>query len=182
MKYIYSRVSTSDQNVQQQSSYLAERYEHDAIVEEVFTGTTTERPKFTKLIQQLKRDDTLIVYHVSRLGRNTSEVLQTAELLKNKGVSVYVDQLQGLEITQGVGKLLFTLLSGLAELEREQMLERQRIGINRAKSEGRYKGRKPVDNEIIDSARKLIASGVTKEKAAKQLGIGVATLYRRLKE
>ncbi len=182
MKYIYSRVSTSDQNVRQQSSYLAERYEHDAIVEEVFTGTTTERPKYTKLIRQLKRDDTLIVYHVSRLGRNTSEVLQTAELLKNKGVSVYVDQLQGMEITQGVGKLLFTLLSGLAELEREQMLERQRIGINRAKSEGRYKGRKPVDNEIIDSARKLIASGVTKEKAAKQLGIGVATLYRRLKE
>ncbi len=182
MKYIYSRVSTSDQNVQQQSEFLAQRYEHDAVVEEVFTGTTTDRPKFTKLIQQLNRGDTLIVYHVSRLGRNTSEVLQTAEQLKDRGVSVYVDQLQGMEITQGVGKLLFTLLSGLAELEREQMLERQRIGINRAKTEGRYKGRKPVDSEIIESAKKLIASGVTKEKAAKQLGIGVATLYRRLKD
>ena len=73
------------------------------------------------------------------------------------------------------------MLSGLAELEREQMLERQRIGINRAKEEGKYKGRKPVDDDIIESARTLIAAGMSKEKVAQQLGVGVATLYRRLK-
>ena len=129
----------------------------------------------------MKSGDTLIVYHVSRLGRKTSEVLETVELLQDKGVSVFVDQLQGIDITSGVGKLLFTMLSGLAELEREQMLERQRIGINRAKSEGKYKGRKPVDDELIESARTLIAAGMTKEKVAQQLGVGVATLYRRLK-
>ncbi len=72
------------------------------------------------------------------------------------------------------------MLSGLAELEREQMLERQRIGINRAKLEGKHKGRKPVDDEVIDSARTLVAAGMSKEKVAKQLGVGVATLYRRL--
>ena len=129
----------------------------------------------------MKSGDTLIVYHVSRLGRKTSEVLETVELLQEKGVSVFVDQLQGIDITSGVGKLLFTMLSGLAELEREQMLERQRIGINRAKEEGKYKGRKPVDDDIIESARTLIAAGMSKEKVAQQLGVGVATLYRRLK-
>jgi DNA invertase Pin-like site-specific DNA recombinase len=180
MKYIYARVSTEEQDVQQQADYLSDKYDHDCVITESFTGTTTDRLKFQSLLSELKRGDTLIVYHVSRLGRKTSEVLDTVELLQEKGVSVFVDQLQGIDITSGVGKLLFTMLSGLAELEREQMLERQRIGINRAKKEGKYKGRKPVDDDILNSARTLIESGITKDKVAKQLGIGVATLYRRL--
>lgn len=180
MKYIYARVSTEEQNVQQQSQYLASKYDHDAIVEEFFTGTTTERPKFTELLGTLTSGDTLIVYHVSRLGRKTSEVLEVVERLQKRKVSVIVDQLQGIDVTSGVGKLLFTMLSGLAELEREQMLERQRIGINRAKAEGKYKGRKAIDDDIIESARVLIAAGKTKKEVAKQLGIGEATLYRRL--
>jgi DNA invertase Pin-like site-specific DNA recombinase len=180
MKYIYSRVSTDEQNVKQQSAYLADKYEHDAIIEEVFTGKTTERPKFNELLKALKQNDTLIVFHVSRLGRKTSEVLEVVEKLQQLDVSVIVDQLQGIDITSGVGKLMFTMLSGLAELEREQMLERQRIGINRAKAEGKYNGRKPVDSDIIESAKVLLLSGRTKKDVAKQLGIGEATLYRYL--
>jgi DNA invertase Pin-like site-specific DNA recombinase len=180
MKYIYSRVSTEEQNTEQQAQYLADKYEYDAIVTETFTGTTTDRPKFQELLKKLETGDTLIVYHVSRLGRKTSEVLETVETLQERGVAVFVDQLNGIDIASGVGKLLFTMLSGLAELEREMMLERQRIGINRAKAEGKFKGRKPIDDSIIQSARVLVDSGMTKEAVAKQLGIGVATLYRRL--
>jgi DNA invertase Pin-like site-specific DNA recombinase len=116
MIYIYSRVSTAEQNIKQQSEFLANKYSHDAIVEEVFTGTTTERPKFNELLKSIKKKDTLIVYHVSRLGRKTSEVLEVVEKLQDLDVSVIVDQLQGIDITSGVGKLLFTMLSGLAEL------------------------------------------------------------------
>ena len=107
MRYIYARVSSESQNVQQQAEYLTQKYDHDAVVTESFTGTTTERPKFRELISKLGRDDVLIVYHVSRLGRNSSEVLETVESLKNKGVRVYVDQLQGIDITSGVGKSIF---------------------------------------------------------------------------
>ena len=85
----------------------------------MFTGTTTERPKFDKLLNSLKSKDTLIVYHVSRLGRKTSEVLAVVERLQQLEVAVVVGQLQGIDIASGVGKLLFTMLSGLAELERE---------------------------------------------------------------
>ncbi len=181
MRYIYARVSANEQNVQQQADYLASRYEHDAIVCETFKGTTTDRPKFSKLIDQLVTGDALIVYHVSRLGRKTSEVLKTVEELQEKQVAVFVDQLQGVDITSGVGKMLFTMLSGLAELEREQMLERQRIGINRAKAEGKYKGRQPVSDDVIASAKLLVDSGMPKQKVADQLGVGVATLYRYIK-
>ncbi len=180
MRYIYCRVSTGEQNIEQQVNYLQERYEHDAVVCETFTGTTTDRPKFNELLAKLESGDTLVVFHVSRLGRKTSEVLETVEKLQRKQVAVLVDQLQGIDITSGVGKMMFIMLSGLAELEREQMLERQRIGINRAKTEGKYKGRKPVDDDLIESAKLLLESGMTKQKVADQLGIGVATLYRKL--
>jgi DNA invertase Pin-like site-specific DNA recombinase len=181
MRYIYCRVSTSEQNIEQQVDYLKERYEYDAVVCETFTGTTTDRPKFNELLTKLESGDTLIVFHVSRLGRKTSEVLETVEKLQRKQVAVFVDQLQGIDITSGIGKMLFTMLSGLAELEREQMLERQRIGINRAKAEGKYKGRNPVNDDLIKSAKVLLESGMTKQRVADQLGIGVATLYRKLK-
>lgn len=181
MRYIYARVSTEDQNVTQQVEYLADRYPHDAVVSETFSGTTTERPKFKELLTKLERGDRVIVYHVSRLGRKTSEVLETVEYLQGQGVSIIVDQLQGVDIASGVGKLMFTMLSGLAELEREQMLERQRIGIERAKKEGKYQGRKRIDPDKIDMAKTLVAAGNTRQQVADSLGIGVATLYRYLK-
>jgi DNA invertase Pin-like site-specific DNA recombinase len=182
MRYIYARVSTEDQNVKQQADYLADKYEHDSVVQEKFTGTTTDRPKFQQLLKQLKHGDALIVYHVSRLGRKTSEVLEVVEQLQDRGVEVYVDQLQGIDITSGVGKLLFTMLSGLAELEKEQLLERQRIGINRAKAEGKYKGRKQVDREILKAVDALREQGYSVSKACKAVGVGEATYYRSLKE
>jgi putative DNA-invertase from lambdoid prophage Rac len=181
MRYIYARVSTEEQNVKQQADYLADKYEHDSVVQEKFTGTTTDRPKLQKLLKKLNSGDALIVYHVSRLGRKTSEVLEVVEQLQEKGVEVYVDQLQGIDITSGVGKLMFTMLSGLAELEKEQLLERQRIGINRAKAEGKYKGRKQVDNEMLKAVDALREQGYSVAKACKTIGVGEATYYRSRK-
>src|SRR5690606_10628592 len=128
--FAYARVSTEDQNVQQQIACL-EKYNPEESVTEKFTGTTLERPKFKKLISKLKQGDTLVVREVSRLGRKTSEVLVLAEDLQSRGVRLVIDNLGELDITSQTGKLLFLLLSGLAEMERESMLERQRIGIER---------------------------------------------------
>lgn len=82
--YIYSRVSTTEQNADQQAQLLAGKYSHDFIVEEAFTCTTTDRPKFNKLLAQLKPLDTLIVYDVSRIGRGTREVLDVSQRLKKR--------------------------------------------------------------------------------------------------
>ncbi|MGD9660179.1 MAG: recombinase family protein [Porticoccaceae bacterium] len=177
--YAYARVSTDDQNVDQQIALL-EKYNPDYSITEKFTGTTLARPKFNKLISQLKSGDTLVVREVSRLGRKTSDVLNLAEELQGKGVKLVIDNLGELDITSQTGKLLFLLLSGLAEMERETMLERQRIGIERAKTEGRYKGRKALDKAVIDTAKDLIAKGMKKKEVAKQLKIGESTLYKYL--
>ena len=81
--YIYARTSTNEQNVNQQAEYLASKHKHDFIVTEQFTGTTTDRPKFNKLLAQLVKGDRLIVREVSRIGRSTSEVLDTGSSIQN---------------------------------------------------------------------------------------------------
>jgi DNA invertase Pin-like site-specific DNA recombinase len=179
--YAYARVSTKEQNVVQQLQELA-KYNPDFQVSETFTGTTTDRPKFQKLLSDLKKGDTLIVREVSRLGRKTSEVLMLVDSLKDKGVKLVVDNLEGLDLTSQAGKLVFTMLAGLAEMEREQMLERQAIGVTRAKAEGKYKGRKAIDPIILAQAKELIAKGMTKAKVAKHLKIGESTLYKYLSQ
>lgn len=177
--FAYARVSTDDQNVDQQIALL-EKYDPDYSITEKFTGTTLERPKFNKLISQLKAGDTLVVREVSRLGRKTSDVLNLAEELQERGVKLVIDNLGELDVTSQTGRLLFILMSGLAEMERETMLERQRVGIERAKAEGRYKGRKALDQAVIDTAKDLIAKGMKKKEVAKQLKIGESTLYKYL--
>ncbi|WP_226663282.1 recombinase family protein [Microbulbifer aggregans] len=179
-KYIYARVSTEEQNADQQSAYLAEKYPHDLAVQEKFTGTTTDRPKFKELLSRLKRGDTLIVKEVSRIGRNTQEVLAVTEELKAAGVHLVIDQLGGMDVTSPAGEMILTVMAGLAKMEREQLRERQLIGIERAKAEGKYKGRKPVDPATIRTAKLLIEQGQSKESVAKQLKIGVSTLYKYL--
>ncbi len=177
--YAYARVSTSDQNVEQQIATL-QKYTPDFSVTEKFTGTTVKRPKFHNLIRKLKSGDTLVVREVSRLGRKTSEVLTLAEDLQERNVNLIIDNLGELDVTSQAGNLLFIMLSGLAEMERESMLERQRIGINRAKAEGRYRGRKALDPAVIQTAKGLLAQGMTKKNIAGQLKIGESTLYKYL--
>ena len=178
--YIYARVSTEEQNSEQQAAYLSGKYNSDYTVEESFTGTTTDRPKFKKLLSQLKRGDTLIVKEVSRIGRNTKEVLEVTEQLKDGGVRLVIDQLGGLDVTSAAGEMILTVMAALARMEREQLKERQIIGIERAKSEGKYKGRTPIDPAAIRTAKLLIEQGQSKESVAKQLKIGLSTLYKYL--
>ena len=78
------------------------------------------------------------------------------------------------------GKLMLTVLVGVAQFEWEMMLERQREGIAKAKSEGRYKGRKSIAEDLRHNALKLAAEGLTRKAVASQLGIGEATVYRIL--
>lgn len=181
-KYIYARVSTDEQNVDQQASYLADKYPHDMVVIEKFTGTTLDRPKFQKLLGQLKRGDTLIVKEVSRIGRSTREVLEVTERLKESGVHLVIDQLGGMDVTSAAGEMILTVMAGLAKMEREQLRERQIIGIERAKKEGKYKGRAPIDPATIEVAKLLIAQGKKKSQVAQQLKIGLSTLYKYLAE
>jgi len=79
------------------------------------------------------------------------------------------------------GKLMLTVLAGVAQFEREIMLERQREGVAKAKAAGKYKGRKPIASDLQQEVIRLVTSGKSKVNVAKELGIGEATVYRILK-
>ena len=177
--YIYARVSTNDQDTEARAAFLKSKYAHDTVVEDVFTGTTTDRPKFKKLLAELKEGDTLIVREVSRLGRSSVEVLALAEDLKSRKVRLHIDNL-GIDVTTPAGEMIFTMMAGMAKMERELMLERQRIGIEKAKLEGKYTGRKALDPVLVTTAKKLVAEGMAKPAVAKQLKMGLSTLYKYL--
>lgn len=177
--YIYARVSTNEQDTEAQADALKSKYAHDFVVEDVFTGTTTDRPKFKKLIDSLVEGDTLIVREVSRLGRNSVEVLELAQDLKARKVRLVIDNL-GIDVTTPAGEMIFTMMAGMAKMERELMLERQRIGIEKARVDGKYTGRKALDPVLVETAKKLVAEGMAKPAVAKQLKMGLSTLYKYL--
>lgn len=96
------------------------------------------------------------------------------------GVGVSQCPLRVLDLVIDTGKLVLTVLGGIAEFEREIMLERQREGIAKARAAGKYKGRKPTARAKADEVKALKAQGVGPTAIAKQMGIGRASVCRIL--
>ena len=121
----------------------------------------------------------LVVTKLDRLARSVQDLMAILQTLESKRVGVRILNL-GMDTHTPTGKLMVTMLGAVAQFEREMMLERQREGIAKAKSEGRYKGRKPIAEDLRHNALKLAAEGATRIAIASQLGIGEATVYRIL--
>jgi len=181
--YIYARVSTVTQNLESQVGYLCDKYEvsKDNLFAEKLSGKSLDRPAFQTLKDTVKSGDTIVVQDLSRLGRNTTEVLNFIEEMSDKKVSLIVDDLGRVDVTSATGKMVVTTLAAVATMQREQTLEKQAIGINDAKERGAYKGRQQSP-ETLKKCRKAFglinSKGLTKEDAARAAGIGIATLYR----
>jgi DNA invertase Pin-like site-specific DNA recombinase len=129
----------------------------------------------------VREGDIFVVSKLDRLARSVSNLMTILASLEQKRVGVRILNL-GMDTQTPTGKLMLTVLGAVAQFEREMMLERQREGIAKAKSEGRYKGRKPIDDERRHSVHRLAAEGSTRAVIAAQLGIGEATVYRILAE
>ena len=132
MIYGYCRVSTRKQltdgnSLQAQTEEIKLRYENADIIEEQYTGTSTDRPIFTDLVEKLQAGDTLVVTKLDRLARNTVEGIQVVESLFTKGVAVHVLNVGLLENTT-MGKFFLTTLLAVAEMERNTIIERTQAG------------------------------------------------------
>lgn len=122
MKYGYARVSTSDQKLENQISILEEAGA-EKIYQEKFTGTTTKRPEFKKLIKQLTTGDMLIVTKLDRFARNTREALEIIQDLFERGIKVNILNM-GLIDSTPTGQLIFTIFSAFAQFERDMIVTR----------------------------------------------------------
>ncbi len=172
----YARVSTNDQNLEAQRVRL-----HQAGAIRVFTdvvsGKRFDRPGLADLIEHAHAGDRLCVTRLDRLGRSLRELLETVDSLKAHGIHL-VSLEERLDTSSAAGELVFHVFGAIAHFERRLISERTRDGIAAARKRGRTPGRPPLDPETVSAAQKLIESGLSPARAAKQLNIGRATAYR----
>ena len=179
----YARTSTRDQtySLEDQLEKL-EKEGCSKIYQEHVSSIDSKREKLEAVLDFIRQDDTLIVTKLDRLARSVEHTIQIQKQLEAKGASLKILELN-LDTSTPSGKLQFNLLAAIAEFERDIMLERQRVGIERAKAEGKYKGRKPISDKIKKRVKDLFnEKGYSKQKIADEVGVGVATVYRILKQ
>ncbi len=128
----------------------------------------------------VREGDVLVITKIDRLARSVTDLLSIIQQLKTKKVEVRILNL-GMDTQTPTGKLMLTVLAGVAQFEREIMLERQREGGAKAKEQGKYKGRKPISIDKQNEVIAMIAEGTSKVGVARKLKIGEATVYRILK-
>lgn len=177
----YARTSTADQKAglaAQQRDLLAAGCLK--IFHEELSSVATKRPQLDAALEYVRDGDTFIVTKPDRLARSTLDLLQIAKGLEAKGVALRILSLD-LNTSTPTGKLMLTVLGGIAAFERDLMLERQREGIAKAQAEGKYKGRAPTARRKSADVLRLRAEGLTADAVADQLGIGRASVFRILK-
>src|SRR3954449_10855849 len=175
----YARTSTLDQTAgfEAQLAELAQAGCEKVFREQV--SSVSPRAQLEAALDYIRDGDALVVCKLDRLARSTQHLLEIVERVKRKGAHLSVLNL-GMDTSTATGKLLLTMIAAIGQFEREMMLERQREGIAKAKSEGKYKGRAPTARAKAEQARALRAEGVGATEIAKRLRIGRASVYRVL--
>ncbi len=183
MKVSYIRCSTIEQNEARQLKMMQEQGAEKLFIDKA-SGKNTDRAAFKEMMSFVRTGDIVIVESISRIARNTRDLLSIVSELTEKGVE-FVSLKESIDTTTPQGRFMLTVFGALAELERESILERQREGIEIAKSDGKYKGRKPVDvdEKLFRTVCKKWRNGeMTATAAMKEVGLKPNTFYRRVKE
>jgi len=176
----YARVSTEGQNLERQIDAL-EKYGVDYIYNEKITGTKRERPELMKLLERITEGDTIVIESLSRLGRSTKDLIEITEFIQSKGVNL-VSLKEAIDTNTSTGKLLFTLMSAIAQFERDVIADRTKEGLKAARARGRMGGRPRIADANVKKAIRLYN---TKEYSLKEIeemtGVKRSTMYRRIK-
>lgn len=193
MEYGYIRVSTREQNEQRQLIAMREfGISENRIYMDKQSGKDFARKNYRKLVRRLKRDDTLVVKSIDRLGRNYEEILEQWRMItKEKQAAIVVLDMPLLDTRQSrdltgtlIADIVLQLLSYVAQTEREFIRQRQAEGIAAAKRNGVKFGRRPMDRPAAFDGwkRKWLAGGISARGAARQLGVTHSTFLRWVKE
>ena len=161
---------------------MLNQYGVDRLYTEKMSGTKRNRPELTKLLAHMDEGDTVVIESLSRLGRSTKDLIELVELFQKKGVQL-VSLKESIDTSTSTGKLLFTILSALAQFERDVIADRTREGLNAARARGHSGGRPKADDRKVSQAIKLYQSKEYTVKEIEELtGIRKSTLYRYVKK
>lgn len=186
MIYGYCRVSTKGQakdgnSLDAQEQEILSRYSDAHVYKEAYTGTTTDRPVFNEVIQQMQENDMLVVSKLDRLARNTEEGIKIVKNLFLKKCSVHVLNVGLLEDT-AMGQFFITTLLAVAELERNQIIERCQTGKAIARQNPDFTEGRPKKHsrQQVQHALDLLESHSYKQ-VEQMTGISKSTLIRAKK-
>jgi DNA invertase Pin-like site-specific DNA recombinase len=140
-----------------------------------------EATRLDEVLKFCRKGDTLVVTSLSRLARSVPHLWEIVQHLQKKGVALRILDLD-IDTSTPNGRLMMTLVGGIVQWEREIMLERQKIGIAKARKEGKFRGRVPTARRQCAEVAKLKAEGVAPSDIAKRLKISRASVYRILSE
>ncbi|MFJ7756496.1 recombinase family protein [Peribacillus muralis] len=177
-KIAYIRVSTVEQNTEQQRALL-EKYGIDRWYEEKVSAKDTNRPKLQDMLDFVREDDTIYIRDFSRLARSTKDLLDIMDKLDEKGVKLVSDK-ENIDTSTANGKLMLKMIAAINEFERENLLERQKEGIAIAKEKGVYKGRKKVEypSNWEEVYGKWKQREITASEAMEQMNLKRTTFYK----
>lgn len=180
MKIGYCRVSTKEQSLDRQIDQLtAEGCER--IYQEKISGAKKERPELDRMLDALREGDVIVITELSRLGRTVKGLIELVEKIHQVGADIKSLKETWLDTTSPMGKMLFTMMAGFSELERDLIRERTADGLNAARARGRHGGRPAVDKDKLDLAIRMYNSKTcTIAEITKATGISKATLYAYL--
>lgn len=198
MKIGYARVSTKDQNLSRQIEQLTSAGVEKIFKEKVSGKNIEDRYELKKLLSYAREGDKVVVLSLDRLGRNYEDIKEIFELLKKKQVVIEVLDAPFLNFNTGnqlldtaVQDMFLSLLSYIAEAEREKIRERQRQGIEIAKAKGLYKGRpRDYSNTSTNPQKRVVYQQIITEfekdhsisQIARDNGVSRNTVYKIIKE
>jgi DNA invertase Pin-like site-specific DNA recombinase len=177
----YARVSTTDQSLDRQRDEL-KAAGADIIYAEVGSGKKgADRPQWDELLRSLRKGDTLMVTELSRLGRSTSQLSALADGLRERGVAIHILNL-GIDTGTPSGKLVYSIVSAVAEMERDLLIERTNSGLAASRARGRKGGRKrEFTPAAVRKAQEQYDRGdLSVTEIARLAGVSRQTLYRYL--
>ncbi len=173
----YARVSTLDQNLDLQLSALEEAG-CEKLYQDQISGTKANRPGLNMALEVLRKNDTLVVWKLDRLGRTVKGLIDLVNFLHQKEIH-FKSITDNVDTSTPAGRFFFHVMASLAQMERELLAERTKAGLAAAKAKGRVGGRKrKMTQSKIESAKQLLSSGTLPKDVAQNLGISVPTLYR----
>ena len=179
----YIRVSTEHQETARQQEIMCD-YQVDRIFSEKLSGVNANRPQLKAMLEYVREDDTLYVESISRLGRSTRDLLNIIDTLTDKGVTL-VSHKENIDTDTPKGKFMLTVFAALSQLEREQLKLRQREGIEIAKAQGNYTGRKPIEidwTKFGQLYREWKSKNITGRDFMRRMDLSANTFYRRVRE
>lgn len=178
-KIAYARVSTEQQELARQLDAL-DKYGYDKLITEKYTGTKKDRVGLNQLMDIVRSGDTVIVESISRLGRNTIDILTIIQELNQRGIT-FVSLKENIDSSTPTGNAMMGMLAVISQLERDLIAQRTQEGMASAKARGVRLGRPTLDSDKVKTALKMYDSNeYSVREITQQVGISQGKLYKEI--